>query len=230
MNQNNKTKESNYFIYAILFVVILILIGISITYAFFDVTTSKPENIGGITAQTECLNISYNETDKIDLDYNYPVSDEYALKNIKPVIVTVKNNCTNNVEDLTYTLAITSLSNSTGFISDDKIRVNIKKTAANESETTLKDTDYLSNLTALTAGKAYTYLNNDLNSRASTSAYTNRSSYIIDNVNIANGITNTYKVYLWVDYYEGDTTHTGKNDNTTQGLNFSAAISLVVNP
>ena len=43
-------------------------------------------------------------------------------------------------------------------------------------------------------------------------------------------MSNTYSVYMWVDYYEGDTTHTGLNDNSTEGQNFAAAISLVVNP
>ena len=226
-----KEKKESYLIYAILFVTILVLVGITVTYAFFQVETSySASSVGSVNAAMECINISYSETNTIDLDYNYPISDSYALTNVTPVTVQVKNNCTNNTTAVNYTLALTSLSNSTGYIADSKIRINAKRKLGSASETTLVSTKYLSGLTKLTSGNAYTYLTQDLDSRSSVSSYANRTSYTIDSGSIANGVTNTYKVYLWVDYYEGDTTHTGLNDNTTEGQKFAAAISLVVNP
>lgn len=236
MEKVNKEKTESYLVYAILFVTILVLVGITITYAFFQVETTHSSTMGGVNASMECINISYSETgtytedSTINLNYNYPISDDYALNNVTPVTVQVKNNCTNNTTAVNYTLALTSLSNSTGYITDNKIRINAKRKLGSSSETTLVSTNYLSNLTKLTTGNAYTYLTQDLDSRPSVSSYANRASYTIDSGSIANGVTNTYKVYLWVDYYEGDTTHTGLNDNSTEGQNFAAAISLVVNP
>ena len=228
--EENKTKKESYFVYAILFVVILVLVGITVTYAFFQVETNYSNTLGSVNATMECINISYSESNTINLDYNYPITDSYALSNVTPVTVQVKNNCTNNTAAVNYTLALTSLSNSTGYIADSKIRINAKRKLGSASETTLVSTKYLNSLTKLTSGNAYTYLTQDLSSRASVKSYANKTSYTIDSGTIANGVTNTYKVYLWVDYYEGDTTHTGLNDNSTEGQNFAAAISLVVNP
>lgn len=231
MKKDNKIKKESYLVYSILFATILVLAGITITYAFLQVEPTYSSTTGNVTALMECLDISYSET-TFDLDYNYPISDDFALSNnnITPVTVQVKNNCTSNNTAIDYTLALTSLSNSSGYISDNKIRINAKRKLGSESETTVVNTDYLSNLTELNSGNAYTYLTQDLDNRPSVSPYANRTSYIIDSNSIANGATNTYKVYLWVDYYEGDTTHTGLNDNSTEGQNFAAAISLVVNP
>lgn len=230
MEKEKKNKKDNYLLYAILFVTILILVGITITYAFLQVETTYSSSLGNVNAAMECINISYSESDTIDLDYNYPITDSYALTNVTPVTVQVKNNCTNNLTAINYTLALTSLANTSGYIADNKIRVHTKRKLNEADETALVSTKYLSDLTKLTSGNAYTYLTEDLNSRESVSSYAEKTSYTIDSGTIANGETNTYRVYLWVDYYEGDTTQTGLNDNSTEGQNFAAAISLVVNP
>lgn len=235
MEQEKESKISPYLIYAILFVSVLVVIGITATYAYFKITTSYSSTLNSISATADCINISYGEENTMDeehvvnLDYNYPISDTYALEKIDPVIVTVKNNCTSNISDVGYSLAITSLANSTGYISDDKIKIHIKRQLGTEEETTFRSTGYLSGRTMLTSGSTYNYLMDDLSNRANISSYTNKTSYILDSETIANGETNTYKIYLWVDYHEGDITHSGLNDNSTQGQNFAAAISLVVN-
>ena len=238
MEQDNEMKASSYLIYAILFVTILILTGITVAYAYFKVETTHSETLSNINVTMDCVDIAYSETGTIDLDYNYPITDTYAMANVKPVTVTVTNNCTANTENVNYTLAITSLSDGTteNYIQDNQIRMNVAKKAGNSSETTLINTTYLSNLTTLTTGNAYTYLNSDLASRPGVTSYTTRKSYVIDTGSIGNGIINTYKIYLWVDYYEGDANayegeeHDTTYDNTTENHDFAAAISLVVNP
>ena len=224
-------KEDNikYLFYAIILITALVGLTIAITYAYFSVSTSKSETLSSINATMECIDIVYSETGTISLDYNYPITDEFALANITPVTVTVTNNCSNNSEEIPYTLAITSLKGSTGYLSDGAIRFNVSRKVGSDTENTHKSTDYLSSLTTLTSGNTYTYLINDLNSRDAISGYTSKTTYIIDNTTIANNTINTYKIYLWVDYYEGDTTQTGVNNNTTEGLDFASAISLVVN-
>lgn len=228
--QEKTYKKDKYIFFAIALVVAVIIIGISGTYAFFSVSTTHTSTLANISSKLDCINISYSEANTINLDYNYPISDTYALANVTPVTVTVKNNCSANAANVNYTLALTTLNNGSNYIQDNKIRTNIKRKLGAASETTLKSTNYISSLTRLTSGNAYTYLTEDLNTRAGVKDYTNKVSYVIDSNSIANGATNTYKVYLWVDYYEGDTTHAGLNDNSTQGQNFAAAISLIVNP
>ena len=224
-------KESNfkYLFYAIVLVVILIGITIAITYAYFNVSTSKSSTLSNINATMECIDIDYSEVGTISLDYNYPITDTFALANITPVTVTVTNNCTSTSSSIPYTLAITSLKGSVGYLSDGTIRFNVSRKVGSGAESTFKSTNYLNSLSKLTSGNTYTYLMNDLNSRNGISAYSSKTTYIIDDTTIANNTINVYKIYLWVDYYEGDTTQTGLNNNTTQGLDFASAISLVVN-
>lgn len=236
--ESEKTNKGTYLVYAILFVVILILTGILISYAFFRADTIDNSTTSNVTASADCIDITYSETNTIvNLDYNYPITDTFALKNVTPVTVTLTNNCSNNVSGIPYNLLITSLSDSTGYIEDSKIRVNVKRSINGGTEGELVSSKYLSNLTSLSSGTVYDNLITDLNSRSNVSSYTNKTSYIIDSgtISASKNSVNTYKVYLWVDYYEGDSqayngsTHDTSYDNTTQGLNFKAAISLVVN-
>lgn len=224
-----KNSNINYLVYAIVLVVILIVATFAITYAYFNVSTSKSSTLSNVTATMECIDIAYSETGTISLDYNYPITDTFALANITPVTVTVTNNCTSNSAAIPYTLAITSLSNSSGYLSDSAIRMNVTRKVGSASETTLKSTNYLNTLTTLTSGNTYTYLMNDLNNRSGMSSYATKTTYIIDSSSIGNNTINVYNIYLWVDYYEGDTTQTGLNNNTTEGLDFASAISLIVN-
>lgn len=224
-----KKNNINYLLYTIIMVVILIGATIAVTYAYFSVSTSKDSTLSNIQATMECIDIKYSEVGKISLDYNYPITDTFALNNIVPVTVTVTNNCTNNSAAIPYTLVITSLKTSTGYLSDGAVRFNVSRKVGSGAESTLKSTNYLNTLSKLTSGNTYTYLINDLNSRYGMSTYTSKTTYIIDDTTIDNNTINVYKVYLWIDYYEGDTTQTGLNNNTTEGLGFASAISLVVN-
>lgn len=233
MEQENTEKKEHlrkYFFLAMVLVLCVIVLGVTVTYAYFKVSTTNDSTLADVSASLECVDISYSEENTINLDYDYPISDDYALANVSPVTVKVTNNCTKNVKNVNYVLALTTLNNGSNYIEDSKMRLAVKRQLGTNSETTFIATDYLSNLTKLTSGNAYTYLTEDLANRSVTQGYTNKISYTVDSNSIGNGETNTYKIYLWVDYYEGDTTHTGLNDNSTQGQSFTSAISLVVNP
>ena len=216
-------------LYIVIGILVLICITIAATYAYFAIDTAKSQTLGNLAAAAECIDIEYSEANTIDLDYEYPITDAYALENVTPVTVTVTNKCSNNTENINYTLALTTLTKDSNYISDDKMRINVKSKLGSANETTLVSTNYLNSLTSLTSGNAYTYLQADLNNRANLSAYTGRTSYTIDSTSIANNTVNTYKIYLWVDYYEGDTSKAGLYNNSTEGKTFTAAISLIVN-
>jgi len=213
----------------ILAIVAVLLIGaISIAYAYIRVSTSYDSTLSNIDGELDCLDITYSESGLISANENYPISDTYALTRT-PVTVTITNNCTTNLEDISYVLAFTSLKNNTGYIPDNKMRIATKRKLNSSAETNLTEATYLNSLDTITSGNTYTYLNNKLTENNDTNIYTNKTHYVIDKNTIGAGETNTYKVYVWIDYYEGDTTHTGLNDNTTEGLDFKGTISFVVN-
>lgn len=236
----NEIQETNnskkYVFYAVLLVVCVIFLGITATYAFFKVSVSNDDTLANVNATLDCINVSYSESGVISLNDPYPVSDTYALGKT-PVTVTVTNNCSANVQNVNYTLALTTLRNATGYIEDSKIRTNVKRKLADASETTIKNTGYLNTLTPLTTGNAYDFLINDLAKRDATKNYPNKTSYVIDSGSVGNGKSNIYKVYLWVDYYEGNAaaysgnlTNQASFNNTTEGKEFAAALSLIINP
>ena len=235
MQEIEKNNKIEYIIFAIIFVIVICALTFAATYAYFKVSTDKGSTLATVNASAECLDISYGKSNDINLDYQYPITDTYALNNVVPLTITVTNNCTNNTAAIPYTLAITSLKNASGYISDNAIRMHVKKQTGNSSETVLKTTNYLSNATKLTTGKVYDNIMSDLGKRTNANSYTTKTVYSIDSSTVANSITNTYKVYLWVDYYEGDANaysgseHDSSFDGITEGLDFAAAVSLVVN-
>lgn len=210
----------------ILFIILISSIGVA--YAYFHITTSNDDSLARINASLECLDISFSEENTISLQNQYPITDEYALANLTPVEVTVTNNCA-NVGNVNYTLALTTLKNSTGYISDNAIKTNMKINLNNTGDKVLKSSNYLTSLNKIEDGSLYNYLINNLNEREDTKNYIEKTIYKIDSASLSTGKVNKYKIYLWIDYYEGDTTQSGLNNNTTMGLDFKSAISLVIN-
>ena len=222
-----KNKKNS--VYLIVFFTLLLLVLFGASYAYFSVNTSSDNTLGRITSNIDCIDISYSEDNVIDLENAYPIEDEYALNNLTPVTVTVTNNCSTNLGDLNYTLALTTLRNNEGFIDDDQIRILTKRKKGSYGESTLLDVDYVSNLDEIEEGNVKTYLLTELNRNDITKDYANKTIYRIDSTVIENAKTNVYKVYLWMDYWEGDTTHTGIRNNSTMNKDFKSVISLVVN-
>ena len=238
LTNENVTKKRGHdkMIFYTLLVTILIVGGIAATYAYFKVGTTTSSSPTTVTATTDCMDIEYSEENVINLTYQYPIQDDYAVANVVPVTVKVVNRCDANLGDINYSLAFTSLAKDNNFISDNKIKMQVVKKVGNEEENVLKSTNYLNTLESLTTGNVYTALEEDLSKRAGISTYPTRTSYTIDNDSVPNSGTNIYKVYLWVDYYEGnpnpgvDLEADKTYNNSTQGKKFAGAISLVVNP
>ena len=228
MKQKNHTRL--YITYVIIGVMLLLVSVSTISFSYFRTSTTNSQTLSNIVVTTECLNITYSEgLTTIDLDYQYPISDTYAVSNVDPLIITVTNHCTNNSTPVNYDLTLATLSDSENFISDDKMKVLVKRTMDGGSEEVFKPTQYLNSLDKLISGSTYTYLVNDLADREDLEDYDVNNIYHIDINSIGNEETNTYKVYLWIDYYEGDLSKTGLNDNTTQNKAFNGTLSIVLN-
>ncbi len=262
MEQDFESKSDirSYLFYVIIFVAILIVGAITGTYAYFKVAVddsmSSPVNIIG---RTDCINVTFEDGEPkrkfLTLDVDYPVSDAWALgtgseqkPNITPVKITVKNNCTNEQADLNYTLAITTLGNSNS-ITDDKIRTHIKKSVGESSTATvLKQTDYLNTLTKIEDNSSnHKLITDDLKAKTDLQ-YTNYStvtSYQIDIGKVKSNSSNTYEIYLWIDYYEGNSAAYKNNvasnespsdagdedqyNNSTENKKFNSILTLLVN-
>ena len=214
---------------ALVVILILIAINLTVSYSYFSVNTTHDNTLSTISGHVNCLDITYEEQNSLNLSGQYPVSDEWALANMTPVTITVENNCENTDERLNYTLALSTLRNATGFINDNQIRMHLKRTMYGDTEKIFKNTDYVSSLNQLEPGNALDFITQDLQTRGITSSYSTITNYVLDSTDIGAGETNTYRLYLWIDYYEGDTTHTGLNDNTTQNKQYKTALSLVLN-
>ncbi len=240
-------EDSNkkYLMYAVMFVVLLIIVTVTSTYAYFQVNVTGSIANSTITTTTDCIDISIanDSSGNISLPFNYPVTDSYATSTItNPVEVQVKNNCSNKVS---YSLILTTLTKSgESSIASSKIRYQVKKKIGTVSEVIWKKPNYLTSLQMLPTGNTTSeLLNKELDSKSATSSYNNRESYVIDGTSIEGNTTNTYKIYLWVDYYEGDTamydlstgeeksgvSHTATYDNSTKGQTFKSAISVITN-
>lgn len=227
-------KKVDFLIYIIGAVFILIVLTITGTYAYYKVSTTGSGSTVKATASMECVDMSLSSSTNLNLlSYNYPITDSIATTsgNITPVTVTVTNNCSASAN---YSIALTSMYSGTdsSYIADNQIRYKMLKNNAAH-----KGVGYLSSVTqAGTSSQIYrdlvTY--NELGTRYPT--YTRKNIYLIDDsVTLGASKSNTYAVYLWIDYYEGDSAaysgsaHDTSYDNTTAGKKFAAAISLSLN-
>lgn len=232
-------KNTNYLTYAIAMVVLLIAATFAITFAYYKVDTTFDSTLVDISASLECIDLELSSSgNTLSLSYNYPITDELAQTtgSITPVTISVTNNCSTS-KNYTLALSTLSLTNSTSsYIEDSKIRFKVVK-----NNDTYKSAAYLNSLGEVsTTNQAYkdlTGTNGELATKYPD--YTVKKIYAIeDEQTILTNATNTYSIYLWVDYYEGDSnmytgtssTHDESYDNTTAGKKFAAAISLSLNP
>ena len=225
MNEETKNKNSKKVnkYYILVFILILVIGIITATYAFFQIDTDNSSSNTTITANADCFNITFedlSEEELINLDINYPITDEYALGqtdsiyNLKPVVVKISNKCTQIQDNLNYKLAITTLAKDPvdeedkGYIPDNKVRYNVKKVINKDTEEdseSLRNPDYLSSLSLVEDANIISILNEEITKKEiNINEYVTVNTYIIDSDSLASNTYSTYYLRLWIDYYEGD--------------------------
>ncbi len=225
MNEETKNKNSKKVnkYYILVFILILVIGIITATYAFFQIDTDNSSSNTTITANADCFNITFedlSEEELINLDINYPITDEYALGqtdsiyNLKPVVVKISNKCTQIQDNLNYKLAITTLAKDPvdeedkGYIPDNKVRYNVKKVINKDTEEdseSLRNPDYLSSLSLVEDANIISILNEEITKKEiNINEYDTVNTYIIDSDSLASNTYSTYYLRLWIDYYEGD--------------------------
>ena len=233
---NNKHKITKVdIILGLILVVIIFLIILLFSYAHFQVETINNMTSATVQGDFECLDVSFNQTGAINLNKNYPVTDDYALANFTPIEATITNNCSTNA--VNYVLSLSSIylksaNYDTGYIPDTKIRVKTLKQVGTNAESSLKGPIYLNTLSQLdNNSNSYKYINNFYKTDSNYTNYNLKNTYKVDSSSIAANTTIKYKIYLWIDYYEGapDRVSSDEYNNSTQGLKFSASAAVTLN-
>lgn len=226
-----KKKNKRLFI-----IVLILLIGLGVTYAFLNVTEILNFGTNTISSSVECIDITFEDITEgpIGLTTNYPVEDTYALNNVKPITAKVKNNCTTSTE-VPYTLVLSTIKENNS-ISDNQIRYNVKKEVNSGGLKEVKTTNYLNMLSQIPNGSNnYTLLKREITNQNLNVSLDNLTGYVIDSDVLESNDEIIYKIYLWIDYYEGDSqmyeiknaVHDAKYDNDTMGKNFKSIVSIL---
>jgi biopolymer transport protein ExbD len=238
---NNKKKKNKHklskinLILGLILLVVVFLIILLFSYAHFKVNINNNATASTVQTDFACLDVSFNQTGAINLNKNYPVTDAYALANFTPITATVTNNCSS--EQVNYVLSLSSIylktdNYDTSYIPDSKIRVKALKQVGTNTESTLKDTRYLSELSTLdSTSKSYKYISSFYNTDSNFTNYSLKNTYQVDSSTIEANSTVTYKIYLWIDYYEGAPGRTSNEEynNSTQGLKFKVSSAVTLN-
>ena len=252
-----------YFMYAFVFTMVLIVFGVTGTYAYYVMQiSSESSSTTAITATAECFNVTLSDTDgavssssssTLSLgNYNYPITDDFAVGNdngqngnLTPMTVTVKNNCATGTTNVPYKLILSTFNSNTNgdskTIEDSKMKIKITKQENGGQEQVVNNENKkkVSELTEFTQEKngninLKEQLEEAIRSKSSSSNLTLNKSYVIDDGTVGPSKTNTYKIYVWVDYYEGCEANVvdsaGSNCNgSTQGKDFKALVSAIIN-
>lgn len=198
----------------VIVLMIVVATAVSVSYAYFTATTSLNNKITTNTTIPNCATLSFPKENKLTLSGNTsaPVSDA-------KVISTASN--TTHANDYLYSFSVTNncgTSVDLAFVvaSSSKISTSqIKYILINTSESMPSSGKYLSAATnkTLTANQKADLA---LQGKNVTSAY------VLKTQTMTIGQTINFKLYMWVDHYEGNTS--GANDNTTQNGSFSGYI------
>ena len=249
-----------YFMYAFVFTMVLIVFGVTGTYAYYVMQiSSESSSTTAITATAECFNVTLSDTDgavssgsssTLSLgNYNYPITDDFAVGNdngqngnLTPMTVTVTNNCATGTTNVPYKLILSTFKNGdNNTISDDKMKIKVTKQGNDGQEQVLDNENKkkISGLTEFAQEKNGNInfkeqLTAEINKKIGSNGLTLNKSYVIDDGTVGPGKTNTYKIYVWVDYYEGCEANVvdsaGSNCNgSTQGKDFKALVSTIIN-
>lgn len=261
-----KNNMLGYFGYAFVFTMILIVFGITSTYAYFTLQiSSESSSTTAITAKTECFDVtliagdgevSAGNSSTLTLgDYNYPITDVFAVgdgdkqaAHITPMTIKVTNNCVasdTNKTAIPYKLFLSTFTKDNAsavqtkdIIPDSKMKIRVMRQLNGAAETELKAPVLISLLPqsdAATSGNTNLgdILNKAISDQGTTAGLTLSKNYVIDgDQTIAPGATNTYKIYAWVDYYEGCAKENATTDGcngSTAGKDFKAIVSAIIN-
>ena len=108
---------------------------ISVSYAYISSSVGKSSSKTDIYGKTECIDVDVT-SEVPELTYKYPIEDNFAVGNVKPVKITLHNTCEEEQSPLNYSVIITTFADSqtsNTYIPTSKIKTKI---TIRNSETT----------------------------------------------------------------------------------------------
>ena len=233
----------------VIFLGLLISTVISVSYAYYVITPDEKYELSTNFNIPSCAQVTleeFEDTISVSGDYSAPIQDERLLNSSDEIrsnyrySFRVVNNCSNDME---IVLSFAPTSNNIMPISAVKY---LLVEGTNEPETTTTDTtgytggyllkdnnvkqltDQIISDTKLNTGKTVDLGFEMYYSPSSSSLESQRT------ITIPTESGKIFDLYLWIDYYEGDKTHTGANNNATinkklEGVIIISNYSNVVN-
>lgn len=221
----DKYSFGTYIAYAIVFVMVLIVFGVTGTYAYYTMKVENKFSTTTTTATANCFKVSVNSsTTNVLGKYNYPVTDDFAINQNKltPFTINIINSCTSaeTSEAINYKLYLTTLPEATSNMPDKAMKIYVKK-----GTSVVKNTTIIGNLAKITSGNAYDVLKKSVQDKGTTAAkLVNGTYYEILSGSVGAGVTDSYSIFFWIDYKEG-----GLGNNSTQNKTFEALVSAIIN-
>ena len=203
--KKNKIKfnKSRVLVIGFLVVLLMILIGITFSYAFWFMTDIQ-QNHNEVTAG--CLSFSLDDKDvdgnvtNINLPNAYPMRDEIGLR-LSPYILKITNTCT------LQTNIFISLHNLDSSGIDSKY---IKVSLQDENDNFVLDPTLVSNIT----GGKYS---NDITTAVSHKLNNIKETHLLNNFLLDPDETITVNMRMWIDY---------NANNDIMGLSYNSAVSV----
>lgn len=238
-NKRKKKKliKKTDLILVVILILIIALIGILFSYARFHVDAINNATTTTIKGTFECLDVNYNQDGVLSLNKNYPVSDAYALENFTPINVTITNNCSSETTPVDYALSLSTIyqklkNYADDYISADKIRMKVLKTVGAEAEETIFDVNYLNKSKKFgESNSIYNFVSEHHQNDATYVNHNLKDVYKVDSGSLSSNQTINYKIYLWIDYYEGAPGRVENPDynSSTQNKLFETSIAVTLN-
>lgn len=205
------------FAYALVFVLVLIVIGITGTYAYYNVDIQNTSSTTSINSSTACFNVKLSDSGPYTLNYNYPITDDFAKEEgkITPMTITITNNCNDNVA-IPYKLYLTTYPDGGQNNHMDNSRVSMQVKKGNDVISSFNPIK----LSATSAANDISdVLKNSVNARENT---LKEGKYIlIDSDTVSHGAPKTYSFKFWINY--------GSNKEESVSGDFKALVSAIIN-
>ncbi len=236
MSKNNKGQSNNIknkeleekktfrvaFAYALVFVLVLIVFGVTGTYAYYNVTTTGSISATSVSSSTPCFSVTLSDSGAYSLKYNYPITDTFATNgnNITPMTITVKNSCTSG-DAIPYKLYLTTYpdSGNTSAMDNARVKMQVTRSLAGATAAAISGFDKVTVKSKTAETTVTDALKNSVGAKASdlkTGKY-----ILIDSNTVAANKSNTYNFKFWIDY--------GTTSETQIKGTFKAVASAVIN-
>ncbi len=231
----DKSSFRTYMASAFAFVMILIVFGVTGTYAYYTMEVENKFNTTSASANIDCFDVNLSSSGTYSLGaYNYPITDDFATSDnhLTPLTVIVQNTCSSGAA-ISYKLYLTTLPTNNANVPDSAMKINVSKTSTDSSASlTGISRKMINTLTPVLKGDGSNNIYNVLHeaivqketSDENAASIVDGNYYEVLSGSVKPNIKDTYSFTFWVDYDEGTL-----NNNDTEGRNFKALISAIIN-